>query len=312
MDSKDLNFKLNYYLELKEFASKVKSSDAYVYEQGVYKYKINNVYPLNNLYNPEIAFVPVVNFLMALELINQYYDSRNEVLLSESKLLIENSIKHAHVDKDKMYFRHEYYQPLYLLNKGWVSGMAQGLFISACVRLYLITQDEVFFQYAKSAFDVMIMPVEQGGCMLTLEEGVWFEEYPSKKNNSFVLNGNIFSVFALNDFNQIYDCQELLYQSIRKLSSTIAEFYVFEGCCRYDLNNAICDENYLKLHHDQLDVLINDFGLKDLEPFINITTSCAPTCNNLTYSFKFDRVIRRVHKLIFILLIVVKKLAVKK
>lgn len=300
-------FNKKYYLDLSDFYRRVVSSESYQYDHGVYLYNIDNTYPLNSFYNSSWAFVPVVNFQIGLHCLNQYLVSEDVRYLNDALSIVENSLTFADFSEEFLFFRHDYYQPLYRLNKNWVSGMAQGLFISLCVRLYLITSEEQYSQYARQAYNVMALPVDQGGCRIENDFGYWYEEYPSKIN-SYVLNGNIFSIFALVDLNQITDIKSELNKATDCLLAMVPEYYLFDGCCRYDLGYAVCNDDYLKLHYKQLNILVNDFDLGVLKEFLDKTFECTSVCSKLSYRFKLNRFINRFSKLLFLLSISLKEI----
>jgi hypothetical protein len=94
----------------------------------------------------------------------------------------------------------EMYQP------GWISGMAQGVAISAFTRAYDVTHDHKYLDAAKKALGFMMLPADKGGPLTTLERfppepsnAPFIMEYPQSPP-VYTLNGYMFSMLGLYDY----------------------------------------------------------------------------------------------------------------
>ncbi|MDQ0255339.1 hypothetical protein J2S74_002721 [Evansella vedderi] len=101
-------------------------------------------------------------------------------------------------------FSYNYY--LKKLEKGWVSGMAQGQALSVYARAYDLTKDNSFLLAGNSVFEFLISPVSRGGTMDTmkdlhpsLDKYIIFEEYPINPA-SYTLNGFMFTLLGIYDW----------------------------------------------------------------------------------------------------------------
>ena len=88
------------------------------------------------------------------------------------------------------------------LKPGWHSAMAQGHGISLLCRMYAHSKDEAYLKAAAKALDLYEVKVEDNGIKATFMNTsyVWYEEYPTRPNNLFVLNGFMYALFGVNDF----------------------------------------------------------------------------------------------------------------
>jgi heparosan-N-sulfate-glucuronate 5-epimerase len=80
----------------------------------------------------------------------------------------------------------------------WPSAMAQGEGASLLVRLFARTGDDRFAAGAARALEPYRVPTDDGGVLVRLGEGPFYEEYPTRPP-SFVLNGGIFALFGAYD-----------------------------------------------------------------------------------------------------------------
>lgn len=81
--------------------------------------------------------------------------------------------------------------PVYGLQPGWVSGMAQGCGIEVLTLAYQQTGDETYLRAARKALQAFFIPVSQGGVTIKdTDEHWWYEEYADPCGvESRVLNG---------------------------------------------------------------------------------------------------------------------------
>lgn len=171
-------------------------------------------------------------------------------------------------------------------NGAWYSSMAQGQIISLLCRLYATNKQSVYQQAAQKAIDLFEKSVDESGVRAVFKLNnrtaqsplVWFEEYPTKPESLFVLNGFMYSIIGLGDYltsecastvgdNSLESrdrVKRLLIDSITSLTSLISMFdtgsrslydlrHVFDPM----LNPNVARWDYHTLHVSQMLYLIN-------------------------------------------------------
>ncbi|HDH44648.1 MAG TPA: thioredoxin [Thermococcus sp.] len=136
------------------------------------------------------------------------------------------------------------------------SAMTQGESVSALVRAWYLTRDEIYLSAARRALRLMFVPVEKGGIVRRLPDGVILEEIPSW-HLSGILNGWIFALFGLYDFLLVekdLEAHKLLEDSLQTLITYLprynAGYWSF-----YDLQGNLASPFYQRLHIAQLEAL---------------------------------------------------------
>lgn len=86
------------------------------------------------------------------------------------------------------------------INSPWISGLTQGVGISALVRAHQLTGDEKYLVTARRAMAWLSEPVDSGGCLSVDENGTWIEEYPNAADPNHVFNGHIWALFGVWDY----------------------------------------------------------------------------------------------------------------
>jgi len=89
---------------------------------------------------------------------------------------------------------------------GWHSAMAQGQAISLMCRMYDHLDDVAYLKSAARALDLFDREVDMQGVranFMNISDLPWYEEYPTRPNSLFVLNGFVYSLFGLQDFLNI-------------------------------------------------------------------------------------------------------------
>jgi hypothetical protein len=158
------------------------------------------------------------------------------------------------------------------IKPGWYSAMAQGHAISLLSRLYSQTNDMKYLKTADKALSLYERKVEDNGIRASFNLNgvnsslVWFEEYPTRPEPLFVLNGFIYSIFGLTDFvtNNLksasdHQAKKLLFESLTSLK-TLINSYDTGSRTLYDLRhvfNPLLNPNvarwdYHTLHVSQL------------------------------------------------------------
>jgi hypothetical protein len=90
----------------------------------------------------------------------------------------------------------------------WISGIAQGMAISALLRGYQHFGEDRYLETARQLFDAMDTPVSAGGCRFGDDQyRLWYEE---DTHTGHILNGHLFALLGVHDLFRI--TQEGRYQ----------------------------------------------------------------------------------------------------
>jgi len=143
------------------------------------------------------------------------------------------------------------------------SAMTQGEGVSAFVRAWALTGDELFLQGARRALDLMIKPIEDGGPSLHENGFLFLEESPSRPRSS-ILNGWIFSLFGLYDYWLALKDQEAYELFRRSLATLKKHLHQYDAgyWSYYDTQGHLASPFYHDLHIHQLSAL----ALVDQDP----------------------------------------------
>lgn len=111
---------------------------------------------------------------------------------------------HLRQDREMGVWEYRFDLSTYGLKAPWVSALAQGLGLCALSRAYALSPDPQYLESAKAALGAFRLSVAQGGVRREEADGsVWFEEYPSDQP-SLVLNGFIYALLGLLDYQRIF------------------------------------------------------------------------------------------------------------
>lgn len=87
----------------------------------------------------------------------------------------------------------------YELKAPWLSGLAQAQGIATLARAWYLTNDKEYIDLIRKALQTLLKRTNEGGLTIELaEDALWIEEYPTKQP-SFVLNGFIYTIYALHE-----------------------------------------------------------------------------------------------------------------
>lgn len=139
----------------------------------------------------------------------------------------------------------------------WTSALTNAWCAGALLQASSILQNHSMEKDAKLALNYLFIPVEDGGGLSRWDDGdIWFEEVPSIKNPSHILNGFIYSIDILDMFCNYYDNEQ--YNKYYKLAISSLKNKVH----LYDLDyGSIYDQftkgnklgmSYHKIHYRQL------------------------------------------------------------
>lgn len=168
----------------------------------------------------------------------------------------------------------------YELDPGWVSAMSQGMGVGVCLMAFNLTGDREFLKIVDLALKGFYVPVENGGFNREFNNGLWFEEYPTKIP-SYTLNGFLFSIAGLYNFyeNTGSDRAKALFENAAHTLSNNLEGYLGNFTSYYSHKNIFqyAKDSYHLIHINQLawlytvtgNVKFYDYSKKFLELHMN-------------------------------------------
>lgn len=141
----------------------------------------------------------------------------------------------------------------------YYSSMVQGEGVSLMLRAYILTGKSDYLKAARKAYEIMIVPVEQGGTAECCEGQILLMEATDKP---MVLNGAIYSMFGALDmavFTGGAAEKEILDVIMAGIREKLPQ-YDIGYWSNYDLGGRIASPFYHQLHITQLRVLHRIFG----------------------------------------------------
>jgi len=208
-------------------------------KQGVPLFKVGK----NYFYNP------VRVCLYALHNYNLWRYTGFEGYLRKFKIQVNWLEENGEYDRGLLKWFYKFDWPSYNLKAPWYSGMAQGLAASTLLRAYQIWNDEKYLRIAGEAVKTMITPIEQGGTLSTDKYGVFIEEVITHPP-SHILNGNIFGILGLYEYNLITgEYGSILNDLVKTLTKTLDEYDLgyWSAYCLYYRRPAPLHYHYLHI-----------------------------------------------------------------
>lgn len=172
----------------------------------------------------------------------------------------------------------------YGLQPGWISGMAQARISVVLAAASKTASSDSLDLLAREALASLEIPVNDGGVLVKLDTGLWFEEYaqPAVKP-PLVLNGHIYATLSLKEL-QVFDARaKRLYSE--GIAAVAADIHIYDALTwsYYDRVGTPANNIYQQqLHADQLGELYtlcdsqkflkyhNRFKLQRLSPFSSL------------------------------------------
>lgn len=164
------------------------------------------------------------------------------------------------------------------------SAMAQGEGASLLIRAYKESSSVKYLEAAKRAINFMLIPVDDGGTTLYINQSVFLQEYTY---TSTVLNGWIFAVFGLFDYVKISGDPKI-HEVLNKTVINIADnLHMFDNgyWSMYNMDTVIASPFYHGLHIALLKVLYHLFGLGKFNLYYKRWTSYQNNQINKTKAF---------------------------
>ena len=125
------------------------------------------------------------------------------------------------------------------------------------------------FYLCSKIYNSFLVPVENGGVLVYDEnKNPWIEEYPNKNLKTFVLNGYIFSLIGMLEYEKFFKIDEMERISDEFIISLFSRLQKYEKNCwlLYQDNEQIkafyCSNEYMKMQALQMLQLYNITGIK--------------------------------------------------
>jgi len=203
---------------------------------------------------------PITVLLFGLGSIDKYFLGAGDVYLRQVRSVVrwiaENPPPEGIFDNrwNLLYPKNEFYS-----NN---SAMCQGLALSFTTRVvrYQLADPEDCSRLDRmldSIYSGLNQPVEQGGTVLRNPDGVFLMEFCGKPHN-VVLNGWIFAVFGLMDYQKHRrnpSADALLEETLASMESVLPRYSLPNGWSYYDQNKRLSSPFYHMLHIAQLDAM---------------------------------------------------------
>ncbi len=229
---------------------------------SIYDYDENGI-PYTLFYrSKQWQYNPVVVCQYALYVYNKFLRTNNpelkEKFLTQANWLVDNNEKGPNNSAVWYYQINDSY---FNLKKPWISGMAQGEALSVLLRAYELTADKKYYSLAQKVWNIFSVHVEEGGVLSNFADGSpLIEEYPSSQV-SCVLNGYLFSLFGIYDY-QLFSKSEEIKLFFNKLIIGLKKnlkYYDTTYWSLYDIfkPHRLSSKCYHKIHIIQLTKLYN-------------------------------------------------------
>ena len=149
--------------------------------------------------------VPWVISFYALGMYNLYYDTLEKSYLEKffkhADFLVKNLVARRNFGVWLVQF--PWIAPCYLCKKPWISGMYQGLGLSALARGWMISKNEKYLAAAQRALLSFEVPVSKGGVLKVDRKGFWwYDEYACTRRAN-VLNGFLFALIGIYEYYDV-------------------------------------------------------------------------------------------------------------
>lgn len=126
-------------------------------------------------------------------------DTYRDYFIKQINWLENNAVKY----KDAYVYPVPIAIPQFSENKNWVSALYQGFILSSFIRAYRLLKDEKYLNLSDKVFNSYQFKLgEKYGFKYKDDYGIWFEEAP-KLPARHILNGYIFSILAIYDYQEI-------------------------------------------------------------------------------------------------------------
>lgn len=222
-------------------------------------------------FDGDICYFPVTIAQYALGNFDMYIDKGSSEYLEHLILCADWFVNNLNkINTDLYGYANNYDKDIYGLKKPWLSSLSQGQAMSVLSRAYYASGDNRYLGTCKKMLTSFELGNEKGGVLVDLNNGYFYEEYPSNPP-SFVLNGFIFSLWGLLDYyisSRDNKALDLYNKGLNTLENNIGLYNIkVLNWSRYDLFpfkiTDIASIFYHKLHIEQLKAM-NKLTGKDI------------------------------------------------
>ena len=146
---------------------------------------------------------------------------------------------------------------------GWGSALAQGQAMSLLERVYRRHAQGVLPDGDQARPEALQTPVAKGGLSRRFDNGIYFEEYPTRAVN-FSLNGDLQTLIGVYDVADLVPAAQTLFtRAIRTVADNLARFDSHAGYSYYSLaSQTPCPPGYNAAIRSELNILASLTGRK--------------------------------------------------
>jgi heparosan-N-sulfate-glucuronate 5-epimerase len=232
---------------------------------------------------------------------DSWLENTSEEYLSVMKACLKQLMALESEENDCIFWREPCASDRYNLKSNWTSAMSLGECMSFYLRMYQITNESKILQKCDKIYNSTQVSVQENGVKVIDKNGDWWlEEYPSTAS-SHVLNGFIYAVFGLVDYQRVKK-SEKVQLDLNKYYKTLVKnisLYNVGYWSIYDLHYKELVKYYYQknVHIPQLDAL---YRLTKHEEFHQMAKKWRKTIHPINFSFVkiMYRVRPRIQKLI--------------
>jgi hypothetical protein len=215
------------------------------------------------LTNGELIYNPVTIAKYSLERLNSFRLLGDTDHLAAAIVNVEHLISMAVLTRGALYlpynYRFDLHQwRLYYMEPTWWSGMAQGQALSATMRLWELTRDRKYLDFARGLYQSFLNWPERGAPWTVSvgdDDCYWIEEYPRDEGSCLALNGHNFGIYGLYDFWRVTKSTQAMYLIQGALTATVTRVHASlrnPGRPSYYCNHLdFRATRYHKIHIDQ-------------------------------------------------------------
>ena len=264
-----LGFATFHYTEGIEYPALIKFRDFIYFKESRYEADtdgmvMNNYLGHKRVYNPvtiaQTALIDAQCFLsQRFSAPPEFHDCSklqvdSDKIIKAANWFLDNGVRNTTGGVDYIAFYYNFPYPKYSIANPWLSGMAQGQVIEVLLAAFELTQKEEYYLVADLAANTFKVSIDDGGVLVKVDGGFWFEEYASTDyaEAPLVLNGHLFaldSLFWLKNYNSEWD--HLYEKGINALEVNIESYHSLSWSY-YDLAGTLANGKYHRIHISQL------------------------------------------------------------
>lgn len=216
-------------------------------------------YPFGKYYNP------VTTSQTARAFHERYLQSRNPV---DERRFLKN-VEWLMKNHRKYYFRYQFtyrHVSIPILEKGWISAMAQGEALGTLSVAYHATGEEKYLDCARGVFATLHTNTDSLWCFGVDEKNYyWLEEYPSE-DFCHVLNGKLYALWGIWDYYVVTRdpfALTLFKAGIRTVADNYSYWQARTGKWSYYCRHRFAEAGYHQIHLSQLQIYADFFGIPE-------------------------------------------------